>query len=111
MTKEVADHGAYINQHLTCIRLKHGKLLPLFVAHYMESAAGKMQFQSKNQSAVKAGLNFAAIRSLNFYLPPLALQRQFAAFVEKVEGLKATAKKELEQVDLLYRAKLQEIFG
>ncbi len=43
--------------------------------------------------------------------PPLALQQQFAAFVEKVEGLKATAKKELEQVDLLYRAKLQEYFG
>ncbi len=111
VTREIANHGAYINQHLTCIRLNCVDVLPLFVAFYMESAAGKLQFQKKNQSAVKAGLNFAAIRSLSFYLPPLSLQRDFAAFVEKVEGLKATAKKELEQVDLLYRAKLQEYFG
>ena len=51
------------------------------------------------------------IKSYEVILPPLALQRQFAAFVEKVEEFKATAKKELEQVDLLYRAKLQEFFG
>lgn len=111
VTKEIANHGAYINQHLICIRLKRDHVLPLFVAFYMESLAGKVQFQRKNQSAVKAGLNFAAIRSFSFYLPPLALQREFATFVEKVEALKATIKKELTQVDLLYRSKLQEYFG
>jgi len=111
VTKAIASHGAYINQHLTCIRLKRDKVLPLFVAYYMESSAGKVQFQSKNQSAVKAGLNFAAIRSLGFYLPPLSLQREFAAFVEKVEALKAMAQASLDRVDLLYRAKLQEYFG
>lgn len=111
VTKEIAEHGAYINQHLTCIRLKSDNVLPIFVAYYMESAAGKIQFQNKNQSAVKAGLNFAAIRSLHFYLPPLPLQREFAAFVEKVEEMKATVRKELEKVDHLYRAKLQEYFG
>ena len=56
-------------------------------------------------------LNTKKLAKLKVGLPPLTLQRQFAAFVEKVEGLKATAKKELEQVDLLYRAKLQEFFG
>ena len=44
-------------------------------------------------------------------LPPLPLQREFAAFVEKVEEMKATVRKELEKVDHLYRAKLQEYFG
>jgi len=42
---------------------------------------------------------------------PQPLQRSFAAFVEKVEALKATAQASLERVDLLYRAKLQEYFG
>ena len=58
-----------------------------------------------------AALTIDSVKKMKLPLPPLALQRQFAAFVEKVEGLKATAKKELEQVDLLYRAKLQEYFG
>jgi len=44
-------------------------------------------------------------------LPPMEVQNEFAAFVEQVEKLKATAQRECEQVDLLYRAKLQEYFG
>lgn len=48
VTKEIAEHGAYINQHLTCIRLKQDVLNPLYVAYFMESPAGKEQFESKN---------------------------------------------------------------
>ena len=44
VTKEIADHGAYINQHLTCIRLDKDVLNPLYVAYFMESDAGKKQF-------------------------------------------------------------------
>ena len=81
VTKEIADHGAYINQHLTCIRLNKEILNPMYVAFFMESPAGKEQFESKNQSAVKAGLNFNSINSLRLLVPPLELQIQFAAFV------------------------------
>ncbi len=56
-------------------------------------------------------INAGMIADSQVPLPPIETQRTFAAFVEKVEGLKATAKRELEQVDLLYRAKLQEYFG
>ena len=44
VTKEIAEHGAYINQHLTCIRLNKTVLNPLYVAYFMESPAGKEQF-------------------------------------------------------------------
>ena len=64
VSEEIAEHGAYINQHLTCIRLEQDTLDPLYTAYYMESEAGKSQFESKNQSAVKAGLNFNSINSL-----------------------------------------------
>ena len=70
VTKEIADHGAYINQHLTCIRLDREAVFPLYVAYYMESDAGKGQFQAKNQSAVKAGLNFNSINTLRLMVPP-----------------------------------------
>ena len=91
VTEEIANHGAYINQHLTCIRLKDEQVNPLYVAYYMESDAGKEQFTSKNQSAVKAGLNFNAINSLKLMVPPLSLQNQFAAFVEEVDKSKLFA--------------------
>lgn len=111
VTKKIAEHGAYINQHLTCIRLKQDKLNPLYVAYYMESDAGKEQFIAKNQSAVKAGLNFNAINSLKLMAPPLALQNQFAAFVERVDQQKQTVQQSLEKLELMKKALMQEYFG
>lgn len=111
VTKKIAEHGAYINQHLTCIRLKQDKLNPLYVAYYMESDAGKEQFIAKNQSAVKAGLNFNAINSLKLMVPPLALQNQFAAFVERVDQQKQTVQQSLEKLELVKKALMQEYFG
>ena len=104
VTKEIAEHGAYINQHLTCIRLKQDKLNPLYVAYYMESDAGKEQFIAKNQSAVKAGLNFNAINSLKLMVPPLSLQNEFAAFVERVDQQKQTVQQSLEKLELMKKA-------
>ena len=88
VSKEIADHGGYINQHLTCIRLDRSAVRPLYVAYYMESDAGKSQFLSKNQSAVKAGLNFNSINSLRLMVPPVELQDAFIAFVAQVDKSK-----------------------
>ena len=89
VTKEIAEHGGYINQHLTCIRVNKNKLNPLYVAYFMESEAGKSQFQSKNQSAVKAGLNFNSINTLRLLVPPLEQQNDFVSFVAQVDKSKA----------------------
>ena len=88
VTKEIAEHGAYINQHLSCVRLNRTVLNSLFVAYYMESPAGKEQFIAKNQSAVKAGLNFNSINSLKIMVPPLVEQDRFVDFVQQVDKSK-----------------------
>ena len=95
VTKEIAEHGAYINQHLTCIRLKQDVLNPLYVAYFMESPAGKEQFKSKNQSAVKAGLNFNSINSLRLMVPPLDGQNAFVDFIKQVDKSKFRIQKSL----------------
>ena len=84
VTREIADHGGYINQHLTCVRLDRSAVRPLYVAFYMESEAGKRQFQTKNQSAVKAGLNFHSIKTLQIMVPPIELQDSFIVFVKEI---------------------------
>lgn len=88
VTKEIAKHGAYINQHLSCVRINRDVLNPLFVAYYMESPAGKEQFTAKNQSAVKAGLNFNSINSLRLMVPPLTEQNRFIDFITQVDKSK-----------------------
>ena len=111
VTREIAEHGAYINQHLTCIRLDKTKLIPLYVAYFMESESGTLQFEAKNQTGVKAGLNFDSIKSLKLLVPPLALQEQFAAFVEQTDKSKSAVKKLLEKAETLKKALMQEYFG
>ncbi len=111
VSEEIAEHGAYINQHLTCIRLDQNVLNPLYVAYYMESEAGKSQFESKNQSAVKAGLNFNSINSLRVMVPPLELQKSFVRFVEQTDKSKSTIQQSLEKLEILKKSLMQEHFG
>lgn len=101
VTKEIAEHGAYINQHLSCIRVNKEVLNPLFVAHYMESPAGKEQFTAKNQSAVKAGLNFNAINSLKLIIPPMEEQENFINFINQVNKSKVAVLKNYSQGGVL----------
>lgn len=111
VTKEIAEHGAYINQHLTCIRLNQDRLIPLYVAYYLESSAGKAQFTSKNQNGVKAGLNFNAINSLKLIVPPMELQAKFIGFVSQIENNKYSIKYSLEKLETMKKALMQKYFG
>lgn len=110
VTKKIAEHGAYINQHLTCIRLKQDVLNPLYVAYFMESPAGKEQFESKNQSAVKAGLNFNSINSLRLMIPPLDDQNAFVDFIKQVDKSKVAVQKALDEAQLLFDSLMQKYF-
>ena len=111
VTKEIADHGAYINQHLTCIRLNKEILNPLYVAFFMESPAGKEQFESKNQSAVKAGLNFNSINSLRLLVPPMDEQSAFVEFVHQIDKSKVVVQKALDEAQTLFDSLMQQYFG
>ena len=111
VTKEIADHGAYINQHLTCIRLNKEVLNPHYVAFFMESPAGKEQFESKNQSAVKAGLNFHSINTLRLLVPPMDEQNAFVEFVHQVDKSKVVVQKALDEAQNLFDSLMQQYFG
>ena len=111
VTKEIAEHGAYINQHLTCIRLNRGFLEPLYVAYFMESEAGKEQFASKNQSAVKAGLNFNSINTLRLLVPPKTKQKEFIDFASQIDKSKSVIRRSLAETQTLFDSLMQQYFG
>ena len=84
----IADRGAYINQHLSLVRLDQDKINPLYVSYFLETSGGKRQFERKNQNGVKAGLNFEAIKSLKIFVPPIEMQEQYLDFVKQVDKSK-----------------------
>ncbi len=83
----------------------------MYVAHYLESPAGKAQFRQKNQNAVKAGLNFNSIQSLAIALPPIVAQREFRSNIEAIDKSKFAIRKSLDELNRLYRSLLQQYFG
>ena len=65
-----------------------------------------------NQSgAAQPGINAKKYGSLKIPVPPIALQNQFAAFVERVEQKKQTVQQSLEKLELMKKALMQEYFG
>ena len=106
-------HGPLIHgMNLLRARLNYPSLTPLFVEMYLNTSVARRYFRSVTKKAVnQASISSTDIKRIELPLPPLALQREFAAFVEKVEKLKECAKRSAEQMDVLYRSKLQEYFG
>ena len=51
------------------------------------------------------------LKQLQVSLPPLSLQNEFAAFVERVDQQKQTVQKSLEKLELMKKALMQEYFG
>lgn len=108
---DIADQGAYINQHLSLVRLNKDQINPLYVSYFLETEGGKMQFDSKNQNGVKAGLNFEAIKSLKILVPPLEMQKVYLDFVAQTDKSKFEVQQSLEKLETLKKSLMQQYFG
>lgn len=63
------------------------------------------------KSVNQASINQEDVKSLEILVPPLSLQNQFAAFVERVDQQKQTVQQSLEKLELMKNALMQEYFG
>lgn len=108
---DIAKRGAYINQHLSLVRLDQSRINPHYVSYFLETEGGKMQFERKNQEGVKAGLNFDAIKSLIILVPPLDMQESYLTIVKHIDKLKIAIQKSLDETQELYDSLMQEYFG
>ena len=109
--KDISSRGAYINQHLSLVRLDQNRINPQYISYYLETDAGKRQFYSKNQNGVKAGLNFDAIKSLNIIVPPIELQDDFVKNIYFIDKHKSVIQKSLDETQLLFDSLMQKYFG
>ena len=109
--KDISSRGAYINQHLSLVRLDQNRINPQYISYYLETDAGKRQFCSKNQNGVKAGLNFDAIKSLNIIVPPIELQDDFVKNIYFIDKHKSVIQKSLDETQLLFDSLMQKYFG
>lgn len=106
-----ADEKVCLGQRTVLLRPDLDIIDSEYMAYRILSEKVQRTILGYSSGSTVAHLNVKEIRKLKITIPPLALQREFAAFVAEVDKSKFAVRKRLEKARLLYRAKLQEYFG
>ena len=84
---------------------------PVFVYHFTNTKFYN-DFIAKVQNAVaQPNINAKQYGELDFILPPLSLQNEFADFVAQVDKSQLAIQKSLEELETLKKSLMQEYFG
>lgn len=98
--------------HIFRVRLDSATLLPAFFAAFLRSAAAKNYFlRCSKQTTNLASINMTQLRAAPVPLPPLSIQRHFAAVVARYERLRASQREALRQADHLFQSLLHRAFS
>ena len=81
-------------------------LFAVFQSEYMERI-----IDAEKKSTSQPAFGIQKIRKIEIPMPPMELQEQFAAFVERAEKSKAAIQKALDEAQLLFDSLMQEYFG
>ena len=94
-------------QRTYVLSLKHNWSYKLF-QYQLEDKL--LYLQTKSLGGLTKYLTLKILGELDFIVPPLALQNEFAAFVEHVDQQKQTIQQSLEKLELMKKALMQEYF-
>ncbi|EPS3381284.1 restriction endonuclease subunit S [Vibrio parahaemolyticus] len=98
-------------KHLAAITLNKKIANPIFVSYSIHSSPYIWnQFRSKNRGAIMSGLNLGLIKETKLRLPPIESQHEFASIHEKVEQVKRSYQRSLNDLESLYGALSQKVF-
>ena len=92
------------------IRLDNSKYIPVFFT-FMLSEYMKVQKNNSQGSGVKMAITASELGKIEFPLPPLSLQNEFADFVAQVNKSQLAIQKSLEELQTLKKSLMQEYFG
>jgi type I restriction enzyme S subunit len=98
--------------HIFRVRIHdQGVINPHYLSALVGSGYGKAYFlKSAKQTTGIASINSTQLKNFPTVIPPIGLQNQFAAIVEKVEGIKARYQQSLTDLEALYGALSQQAF-
>ena len=75
------------------------------------SIRAEMSKVSTGSSGSMQNISMAKFRKLPAFLPPLALQQEFAAFASQVNKSRFVAQQQIEKLQMLYDKLAQDYFG
>lgn len=82
-----------------------------FLINLLRSEAIQNDIDHCAHAAAQAGLYTNMINSLDAFIPPMGLQKEFDAFCEQVDKSKVAVQKSLDEAQLLFDSLMQQYFG
>ena len=98
-------------KNVSLIKFTNGSPNNIFVKAVLSSQYFQREVEERNRGNTQKFIALGDIRGFLFPLPPFPLQREFAAFVAKVDKLAFAARQRRDVAKQLYKAKIQEFFG
>ena len=85
----------------------------VFLKHLLSSAKLRVEMSkvATGSSGSMQNISMEKFRALKAFIPPLALQQEFAAFVSQVDKLRFVAQQQIEKLQMLYDSLAQEYFA
>lgn len=105
----ITDIECAFNQQINAIIPYIDKCNPQYVAYTIQYL--KPQLQTIANAAVVPILNKSQFSDIEIPLPPLDEQRRIAAVLDKISGLIAKRREQLDKLDELVKARFVEMFG
>lgn len=103
--------GANISPNLIRIKAKKEMLVSLFLFYYLTGEVGQARLDAFVNKTAKKNIAAKDIVKVITPIPPIQLQREFAAFVEQVDKSKLAIQQSLEKLETLKKALMQQYFG
>lgn len=97
--------------HVIRLSLDLQKCVPEFVQVLSTTPFFRRQIIAQSKTATMTTIGQDGILKSSVVLPPIDLQNQFAAFVERVDQQKQIVQQSLEKLELMKKALMQEYFG
>jgi type I restriction enzyme, S subunit len=103
-------NDAYVSQHVAIVRLKPDVDPHFIVAFLAHKAGGQAQISLQQYGQTKPGFGLSDIRSINVFVPPYSLQKQFTEKLADINMLGSTLDKSYSGLDTLHQSLLARAF-
>ena len=99
-----------INSGMVILRMNKQVVSEIFFIEQFKMQLDSIKSRIASGSA-QPQLPISTMNKIEMILPPIELQNQFAAFVERVDKQKQTVQQSFEKLELMKKALMQEYFG
>ena len=111
MLADIRCKGMNVTRNLAVIRPNCNRINRIYLKIYMQTQEAQAFMLGETKQSTLKQLPLSRLKELEIPVPSMALQEQFAAFVEQTEKSKLTIQQSLDKLEILKKALMQQYFG